>query len=100
MADSLDSVERIEPHTTTQRVRRSHQSTEEKDRKFASALKDKMEEESRRKRKQKDEVILVDSAESTAEEERAEEPEAATESEHRQASEPGGETSSHIDVKA
>lgn len=90
---SLDSVERVESYTTTQRVKRSHQSTEEKEQKFASALKDKMEEEKRRKRKAKDEVILAESAEAPGETT----PEAAPQATEK---DDDSESEKHIDLTA
>lgn len=90
---SLDSVERVESYTTTQRVKRSHQSTEEKEQKFASALKDKMEEEKRRKRKAKDEVILAEPADAADETAPAASPETKAEDDT-------SESEKHIDLTA
>lgn len=111
MADSLDSIERIEHWTTEQRVKRSHRSAREKDKPFSSVLRDEMEEEHRRKRQEQeqeknepvqDEVILDlaanedDNADADTQDDQSDESNESDETDSSDDREPP----SHIDLKA
>lgn len=106
MNESFDSVENINQFVNPDKVKPTHQSERDKDRKFSRALKEQMEEdlEKKKKRKSQDSFVLGDNP---GDEDDAdgpeEEPRPANEDKGTEAAEPNREVKQdkdHIDLKA
>ena len=104
MDTQLDSVEHV-PYQSSDRVKPLRESEREKQRKFARALQEKMEEElgKRRRKAQEDELLLEEDDSPVSENDREGRDSSGAQSNERDAAAPGGpeaDTDAHIDVKA
>lgn len=100
----IDSIRNSLDNQDVERVHRMKQTSKDKDRKFARALKDEMEEKKKKNKKKQDEVILSERLDESEmlKEQPSEESNTAVNDKTAEADSPDGdeETDGHIDLKA